>query len=118
MEQKGNALTAKEKSIQTIIEMAYEMYLRGFTFHKVDLYSSDAAKFQIVGNGLLPPLASLQGVGDAAAHNIVQARAERRFLSIEDLRSRARVSRAVIDILKEHGCLDDLPEDDQVLLFA
>ena len=118
MEQKGNALTAKEKSIQTIIEMAYEMYLRGFTFHKVDLYSSDAAKFQIVGNGLLPPLASLQGLGDAAAHNIVQARAERRFLSIEDLRSRARVSRAVIDILKEHGCLDDLPEDDQVLLFA
>ena len=118
MEQKGNALTAKEKSIQTIIEMAYEMYLRGFTFHKVDLYSSDAAKFQIVGSGLLPPLASLQGLGDAAAHNIVQARKERRFLSIEDLRSRARVSRAVIDILKEHGCLDDLPEDDQVLLFA
>lgn len=118
MESKGNSLTAKEKSIQTIIEMAFEMYLRGFTFHKVDLYSSDAAKFQIVGNGLLPPLASLQGLGDAAAHNIVQARKERRFLSIEDLRSRARVSRAVIDILKEHGCLDDLPEDDQVLLFA
>lgn len=66
MEEKGNAMTAKEKSIHTILEMAYEMYLRGFVFHRVDLYKSDAEKFQIVDNGLLPPLASLQGLGASA----------------------------------------------------
>ena len=117
-ESKGNTLTAKEKSIQTITEMAYEMYLRGFTFLPVDLYRSDAAKFQIVGNALLPPLASLQGLGEAAAQSIVQAREERPFLSIEDLRSRGRISRAIVDILKDHGCLSGLPDDDQVCLFA
>ena len=118
LEQKGKTLTAKEKSIQTVIEMAYEMYLRGFTFHKVDLYRSDSTKFCIEGNGLLPPLASLQGVGDNAAHNIIQARQERDFRSVEELRSRSNISRAVVDILKDHGCLDELPEDDQVLLFV
>lgn len=117
-EQKGNSITTKEKGLQTIIEMALELYLRGFTFHKVDLYRSDATRFLIKDNGLLPPLAALQGLGDAAAHNIVQAREERGFLSIEDLRSRARISRAVVDILKDHGCLGDLPEDDQIMLFA
>jgi len=94
------------------------MNLRGFAFHKVDLYRSDATKFLIVDDGLLPPLASLQGLGDTAAHNIVLSREERPFLSVEDLRNRSRISRTVVEILKEHGCLDHLPEDDQIMLFA
>lgn len=115
---KGNTVTAKEKSLQTIIEMALEFYLRGFTFEKVDLYASDATKFLIKANGLLPPLASLQGLGDTAAQNIVLARTGKAFSSVEDLRTRARVSKTVIDILKDHGCLDTLPETDQMMLFA
>ncbi|EAX48626.1 DNA polymerase III, alpha subunit [Thermosinus carboxydivorans Nor1] len=117
-EQKGNNLSAKEKSQLTIMEMALEMYLRGYIFHPVDIYRSDAAKFLIVDNGLLPPIGSLQGVGDTAARNIVQARKERPFSSLDDLRTRARVSKTVIDTLKAHGCLDDLPETDQIMLFA
>ncbi|BBB93142.1 MAG TPA: PolC-type DNA polymerase III [Methylomusa anaerophila] len=117
-EQKGNAMTAKEKGLQTIVEMALEMYLRGYTFRRVDLYTSDATKFIIADDGLLPPLASLQGLGDAAAHNIAEARRKKPFSSLEDLRSRARISRAVIDILKEHGCLHDMDETDQIMLFA
>jgi len=118
LEEKGNTLTAKEKSIQTILEMAHEMYLRGFFFHRVDLYKSDAVKFQIIDNGLLPPLGSLQGVGVSAAQNIVTARQNRSFSSIEDVRSRSRVSKTVIDILKSHGCLEGLDDSDQTLLFA
>ncbi|HAK74661.1 MAG TPA: PolC-type DNA polymerase III, partial [Sporomusaceae bacterium] len=117
-EQKGNTLTAKEKGLHTIVEIALEMNLRGYVLHKVDLYQSDATKFLIVDNGLLPPLASLQGLGDTAAHNIVQARKGREFLSVEDLRNRSRISKTVIEILKEHGCLNQLPEDDQIMLFA
>lgn len=117
-EQKGNTLSAKEKSMQTIYEMALEMFLRGFKFHRVDLYRSDATKFLIVENGLLPPLAGLQGLGDTAARHIVEARQERTFTSIEDLRVRSHVSKTVIDILREHGCLKDLSETDQMMLFA
>lgn len=118
LEQKGPAATAKEKGLATIIEMAVEMYLRGFTFQRVDLYRSDADRFLIVDGGLLPPLAALQGVGDTAARNIVQARAGKPFISAEDLRSRSRVSKPVVDTLREHGALGDLPEDDQIALFA
>jgi DNA polymerase-3 subunit alpha (Gram-positive type) len=119
LEQKNNnGITAKEKGLQTILEMALEMNLRGFKFHKVDLYKSDAVKFLIVEDGLLPPLAALDGVGDTAARNIVQARLAKKFTSIEDLRLRARVSKTVIDILREHGCLTELPENNQMMLFA
>ncbi|MPM73954.1 DNA polymerase III PolC-type [bioreactor metagenome] len=118
LEQKGNNLTAKEKGLQTIGEMALELYLRGFIFNNVDLYTSDATKFIITANGLLPPLAALQGLGDSAARNIVEARCGRPFSSIEDLRARSRISKAVIDILKGHGCLAGLPETDQMMLFG
>jgi DNA polymerase-3 subunit alpha (Gram-positive type) len=117
-ERKGNTLTAKEKGLLTILEVSLEMILRGISFHKVDLYHSDATKFLIKDGGLLPPLASLQGLGESAANNIVQAREGYFFSSVEDLRNRARVSKTVIDILKEHGCITDLPDTDQTILFA
>ena len=41
----------------------------------IDLYQSDATKFQIVADGIRPPLNSLQGLA-AAAQNIVEARNE------------------------------------------
>ena len=75
----------------------------------VDLYQSDVSRFTIVGNKLRPPLVGLQGVGESAAEALVKARQERPFTSVEDLRKRAGVSRAVTDVLMEHGALADLP---------
>ena len=89
-EAKGNNITAKEKSLLAVAEMAFEMYLRGFTFQRVDLYKSDATNFLIVDNGLLPPLSALQGLGVNAAHNIVTSRQENPFSSLEDLKTRGR----------------------------
>lgn len=117
-EQKGNTLSVKEKSMQTILEIALEMYLRGYQFHKIDLYKSDAAKFVIVEDGLLPPLAGLQGLGTNAAISMVKARAERSFSSIEDLRNRSHISKTIIEILRVHGCLTGMSETDQMMLFA
>lgn len=118
LEMKGQGATAKEKGLLTILELALEMYLRGFGFKHVDLYKSDAAEFIIAGSDLLPPLAALEGVGDSAARGIMQAREEKPFSSIEDLRLRSRVSKTVIDTLREHGALAGLPETNQMMLFA
>ncbi len=117
-ESMGNTISPKEKGLQTIFEIALEMYLRGFSFRKVDLYQSDATKFLIVEEGLLPPLAALQGVGDNAAINIAAARKGHVFSSIEDLRNRSRVSKTVIEVLRQHGCLDGMLETDQMILFG
>lgn len=117
-EQKGNAISVKEKGLQTVLEIALEMYLRGFTLEKVDLYRSDAQKFVILENSLLPPLSALEGVSAAMGKSIAAAREGRPFSSIDDLKARTGVSRTAIDILKAHGCLDGLPESDQMELFG
>ncbi len=114
----GNNATTKEKNLMTLLESVYEMYLRGIKLLPVDLYKSDASKFLVTEEGILPPLGSLQGVGTNAAQNIVNARQESSFISMDDIRERAKVSKTVIEILKNHGCLKDLPESNQLSLFS
>jgi len=114
---KNNSMTQKEKSLLTILEIAREMYCRGFEFLPVNIYKSHQNEFKIVGNKLLPPLNSLQGLGGSAAQNVVKARKQRYFISVEDLRERGKLSRNVIEILREHGCLCELPESNQISLF-
>ncbi|MGJ7044448.1 PolC-type DNA polymerase III [Thermoanaerobacterium thermosulfurigenes] len=117
IESKSNNATAKEKSLLTILEVGLEMYLRGLKFTNIDLYKSDAVKFLITKDGILPPLNSLEGIGKQAAKIIAEEREKGKFLSIEDLRNRTRISKTVIDILKQHGCLQDIPESNQLSLF-
>jgi len=114
----GNNATTKEKNLMTVLEVAYEMYLRGIRLLPVDLYKSAAEKFLVTGEGILPPLGSLQGLGASAAQNIVNTRQESEFISMDDLRERAKVSKTVIEIMKNHGCLDGLPESNQLSLFS
>ncbi len=118
LEQKGNNMTQKEKNVLTILEVANEMYARGISFLPIDIYQSDATKFQITPNGIRPPLNALQGLGIAAAQNIVEARSHGEFLSIDDLRTRAKISKTVIEILQQNGCLDGWPESNQISLFG
>lgn len=117
IEKKGLDASPKEKNLLTILEMAREMTARGLRFTNVDLYRSDAVKFLVDGDSLLPPFSAIAGVGESAAQNIVKAREAGEFLSIEDLQQRSRVSRTVIELLEEHGCLEGLPQSNQLSLF-
>ena len=117
LEKLGNAITAKDKNILTILEVVNEMYSRGFSFLPIHIYKSDAVRFQVTDGGIRPPLNSLPGLGTTAANAIVAARSEDEFVSVEDLRSRAKVSKTVIEILQQNGCLDGIPESSQMSLF-
>jgi DNA polymerase-3 subunit alpha (Gram-positive type) len=117
LEKLGNTMTAKDKNVLTILEVTNEMYARGIGFLPIDLYKSDATRFQMTETGIRPPLNSLQGLGASAANAIVEARAQGEFISIEDLRSRAKASKTVIEILQQNGCLAGLPESSQMSLF-
>ncbi|GIM27805.1 hypothetical protein CPJCM30710_04710 [Clostridium polyendosporum] len=114
----GNNISQKDKGLLTILEISYEMYKRGIKFLKVDLYKSDAIKFIIEEEAIRPPINDLQGVGDNAAKSIVEARKDGEFISKEDLRIRAKVSKTVIETLTNHGCLDGLQETNQLSLFG
>lgn len=117
LEKQGNAITAKDKNVLTILEVANEMYSRGIDFLPVDLYKSDAVRFLMTDKGIRPPLNSLQGLGTTAANSIVDARGQGEFISIEELRSRAKASKTVIEILQQCGCLEGIPESSQMSLF-
>ena len=101
------------------MQLAWEMYLRGYSVERVDLYRSDAEKFIIMEKSLLPPFTSLNGFGTVAAHSIVAARKSGRFTSIADIKKRtsSAVSRTNIELLRAHGCLDGMEESDQMALF-
>ncbi len=119
LERKGNGATARERNVVTILEVVEEALQRGFTFAPADLYASDAQRFLIVGEKTLrPPLVSLAGLGEAAAQAICEARAAGPFTSVEDLRCRTRLSRAVLDVLRTYGMLGNLPETEQMSLFG
>lgn len=117
IESEDRILTKKEQDVLVIAEVVEELYSRGFIIHKVDLYKSDADKFIVTNEGLLPPLRSLQGVGENAARNIVAMRNDSEIMSKDDLRKRSKVTKTVIETLDTHGCLKGLSETNQLSLF-
>lgn len=117
LEALGNDATAKEKNLLSVLEVVREMYARGLKFQKVDLYKSHSHKFLVNEEGILPPLMGLDGVGENAAKKIVEEREKSKFVSIEDLIGRTRVTKTVVEALQNHGCLEGLPESNQLSLF-
>jgi DNA polymerase-3 subunit alpha (Gram-positive type) len=113
--------TNKEIDEASVLEVAEETYARGFRFLPVDLYKSHTRHFIIEENQgekmLRPPLISLPGLGDTAADAIVEERTKGPFTSIEEIQERCGVNKNVLEILKGHGCLKDLPDSKQVSLF-
>ncbi|MFD0049346.1 PolC-type DNA polymerase III [Actinomycetes bacterium NPDC127524] len=114
---KGLEASTKEKNTLTVLELALEMCERGYSFTKVDLYKSSADEFIIENNTLIPPFNSIPGLGTNAAINIVKARGEGEFLSKEDLQQRGKVSKTILEFLDNQGCLEALPEQNQLSLF-
>ena len=114
----GNEATTKEKGMYTVLEVALEMYARGINILPVDIYNSDAKEFKVLGEKtLLPPMTSLQGLGENAAINIQNEREKGEFISKEDLRKRAKVSKPVIEVLTNHGSLERMSDRNQLSLF-
>ena len=109
--------TGRDKSLAAIMEAVGEAKMRGITFLPVDIAKSCAARFAIENGSIRLPLVSVASLGDTAARSVVQAREERPFSSIQDLRDRTRLTRSHIDTLRDTGALAGLPETDQLSLF-
>lgn len=116
IESLGNEVTAKEKNMSTVLEVAYEMFQRGVKLRNLDIYKSKAKKFTVVENELLPPLISMQGLGETVAISI-ERESSKEFMSIEDFRQRTKTTKTVIESLINHGCLSKLPETNQLSLL-
>ena len=118
-----NALKAKPK-LETadedqiiILEIVYEMNLRGIEFLPIDLYKSKATRFVIEDGRIRPPFNTIAGLGDNAAQRLEQGAAEGPFISREDLVKRTKANTAIIEKLDRLGCLESLPESNQISMF-
>ena len=109
----------KDEDLHAMLEVCIEMFERGYKFGNIDLYKSDATKFICdKENGLLiPPFTVIDGLGEAAASSVVEARKEGEFTSKEDLLRRTKLNGTNVEDLDSIGVLKGLGESDQMSLF-
>ena len=107
----------KEEKEYGTYQIVNEMFARGIEVLPVDIYRSDAKMFIIEDGKIRLPFSSLPGVGEAAAVSLAEAGKQGEYLSIEDMQVKTKVTKAVIETLRESGILNDLPESSQMSLF-
>ena len=114
---RSDSLSKKEQDTMKDMHIVQEMYARGLEFLPLDIYRAKATKFQIIDGKLMPPLSSIDGMGDKAAEAVEEASKDGPYLSRDDFRQRTKASKTVIDYMAELGLLAGLPESNQLSLF-
>ncbi len=114
---KNKEASPKEESTYGFFQIINEMLARGIELLPVDLEKSHATKFLVEDEKIRLPFSSLAGVGENAALSLYEVGRDT-HKSIEDLRISAKVSSAVISVLREAGVLSHLPESAQISLFG
>ena len=93
------------------------MYERGIEFLPIDIFKVKSREFQVIGDKIMPSLTSIDGMGEKAADQIVEAAKDGPFLSKDDFRDRTKVTQTTIDTMSRLGLFGDLPESNQISLF-
>ncbi len=108
--------TPKELQSLPVLQLVNEAYARGIKFLPVDLERSSDVEYLPEDGKIRLPFSALAGLGENAAANIIAARDEEAFFSVEDLQIRAKLTRAIIDLLRANHVLDNLNETDQMTM--
>ena len=115
---KGYEATNKEQGILESLKVCLEATARGIKFVPIELDKSNATVWNVKDEtSIYPPFASIDGLGDTVANNIVKERKKQNFLSIEDLQNRCKISTTLIDKMKSMKILDGMDESSQLSLF-
>ena len=116
--QKTDSERKKDKELQTILELVYEMNLRGIPMLNVDIYKSAATRFLIEGDAIRPPFNAISGVGAGAAEDIVARRKPGAvYPTVEDFAQETGANSGIISSLEQLGCFDGMPKKKQMSLF-
>lgn len=113
----GNAATAKQKEQLIVYEVMYEALSRGYSFAEPVLGTAEPCRFSVVGGKIMLPFNAVNGIGDTAAESLASAYAEKPFNTLDDVKSRTKLTGTNIDDLKKHGLFSGLPESAQISIF-
>ncbi len=116
---KGTGASQKEATQLAAMQIVNEYYMRGLKFLPVNMYKSDATAFLPENGKIRLPFMCLSGLGGGAAEKLAAARDSfgDEIFSIEELRQRSGVTKAVIETLRANGVLDGIDESNQLSMF-
>ncbi len=114
---KSDMLSDIDRNTFSDLRICEEMYARGIEFAPIDLYTADAEKFKVVKGKIMPSFVGISGMGEKAARSLCDEAAKAKFLSKEDIISRAKISGTLADALERLGILGDMPQSNQLSLF-
>ena len=117
IEKMGKEATPKDQASIPVLQLVNEMFARGLKFLPINIIKSEASAFVPEDGKIRMPFSALAGLGENAAANIVAARNEEPFFSVEDLQIRAKLTKSVVDVLRNSGALEGLDETDQLTFF-
>ena len=112
-----NELTKKEQDTLKDMKIVQEMYARGYDFMPIDVYRAKAREFQIIDDKIMPAFNSIDGLGEKAADAVVEAAKQGPFTSLEDFKSRTKVSSTVVETMDRMGLFEGLPDSDQMSIM-
>ncbi len=116
--QKGFEASAKEKTEFSTLQIINEMLARGIELLPVHIYKSDSKRFLVEDGKLRLPFLSIPGIGESAAISLAECGHQGEYFSVEELQQKTKVTKAVIESLREIGSLEGLPESSQISLFG
>ena len=110
--------TQKDNAMYSTMQLVNECLSRGIEILPVDLHKSAAYDFLPENGKMRLPFSSIAGLGENAALSIYNAmHGDSEILSIEDLRIKSGVTKAVIEVLKKLGVTGGLSETNQISMF-
>ncbi|SJZ54008.1 PolC-type DNA polymerase III [Mycoplasmopsis verecunda] len=110
----------KDENLMQTLEIARELYARGFNISNIDLKRSLATEWVVdkEHKTLIPPFSAIGGLGEAVANKIVEGRNEQQYMSKEDFKKRSGINITLYKYLNDElGILDYLNETNQMKLF-
>lgn len=110
-------LSNKDAQSLVSLELALEMYARGYKCLPVDLKKSHYNKFLIEEDAIRPPFNTISGMGDLAAESLYNTLKNENILSQEELLEKSKITKTNLSTLEELGCLEDIPKSNQVTFF-
>ncbi|MBD9097699.1 MAG: PolC-type DNA polymerase III, partial [Ruminococcaceae bacterium] len=114
---KGNERSKKESDQYSILQVVNEILSRKIEFLPVDLYKSKALKYSIEDGKIRIPFNALKGLGEAAAIALEESGKRGEYISVEDVAERSGVSKSVMELLRNAGVFNHLPDTCQMTLF-
>ncbi|UUD35345.1 PolC-type DNA polymerase III [Mycoplasmopsis caviae] len=114
-----NERKVKDDDLIPVFEIAQELYARGFYISNISLKKSEAHEWVIDNENkcLIPPFKSIDGLGDAVALSLVEARNFKPFSSKEDVIRRSSVNKSLVEKMEKLNIFKGLDETDQLKLF-